>query len=250
MAERPLRPTGSAAPVAPGARRERLLRQKPRAAGRRSDASVRRALRRRPQRHGQDHDVQGDHGPGAGVDRIDPLHGRGTGRPLPGRDRADRHRLCAAGPPAVAIADGRRASAAGVRRAKATGRRNASTTSSRALPSDKRNAGGQLSGGEQQMLAISRALLINPRLLDHGRTDRRPCAGHRRACRGHAGAARRGRRRLHPRHRAEYRRCNPDVRSGRDHGQRPGQSRHRLADARSRSRPAAAPAGRWPPQPR
>ena len=34
---------------------------------------------------------------------------------------------------------------------------------------ERRTSGGsQLSGGEQQMLAISRALLGNPRLLDHG----------------------------------------------------------------------------------
>src|ERR1700752_891206 len=33
------------------------------------------------------------------------------------------------------------------------------------LAERKNNAGGQLSGGEQQMLAISRALLANPRLL-------------------------------------------------------------------------------------
>ena len=33
------------------------------------------------------------------------------------------------------------------------------------LAERRRNNGGQLSGGEQQMLAISRALLMNPRLL-------------------------------------------------------------------------------------
>ena len=34
-----------------------------------------------------------------------------------------------------------------------------------ALASRRRNFGGQLSGGEQQMLAIGRALMVNPRLL-------------------------------------------------------------------------------------
>jgi branched-chain amino acid transport system ATP-binding protein len=33
------------------------------------------------------------------------------------------------------------------------------------LEERRRNGGGQLSGGEQQMLAIGRALMVNPRLL-------------------------------------------------------------------------------------
>src|SRR5581483_9221110 len=41
------------------------------------------------------------------------------------------------------------------------GRRRASTSSSRGWPS----GGAQLSGGEQQMLAIGRALVTNPKLL-------------------------------------------------------------------------------------
>ena len=47
----------------------------------------------------------------------------------------------------------------------APGRSSASTRPSRASPSAASNGGGQLSGGEQQMLAISRALLTNPKLL-------------------------------------------------------------------------------------
>ena len=39
------------------------------------------------------------------------------------------------------------------------------TSSSRASRERKRNGGAQLSGGEQQMLAIARALLTNPTLL-------------------------------------------------------------------------------------
>ena len=40
-----------------------------------------------------------------------------------------------------------------------------STSSSRGSPSASKNGGAQLSGGEQQMLAIGRALLTNPLLL-------------------------------------------------------------------------------------
>ena len=36
---------------------------------------------------------------------------------------------------------------------------------SRASPSARSNKGGQLSGGEQEMLSIARALLLNPKLL-------------------------------------------------------------------------------------
>ena len=45
------------------------------------------------------------------------------------------------------------------------GRRRASTSCSRGSRERKRNGGAQLSGGEQQMLAIGRALLTNPKLL-------------------------------------------------------------------------------------
>ena len=52
------------------------------------------------------------------------------------------------------------------------------------LAERRNNRGNQLSGGEQQMLAISRALLLNPHLAGHGRADRGPRAGDRRAGRG------------------------------------------------------------------
>ena len=35
----------------------------------------------------------------------------------------------------------------------------------RGLPSGERNLGNQLSGGEQQMLAVGRALVLNPRVM-------------------------------------------------------------------------------------
>ena len=50
-------------------------------------------------------------------------------------------------------------------RAEAPGPLSACSRSSRGSPSGETNSGDQLSGGEQQMLAIGRALMTNPRLL-------------------------------------------------------------------------------------
>ena len=95
---------------------------------------------------------------------------RYQGRELVGalvQDREARHRLRAAGPPAVPVALGRRAPADD--RVRAAARRR--WTVERVyelfprLARAQRNGGAQLSGGEQQMLAIGRALLTNPTLL-------------------------------------------------------------------------------------
>ena len=72
-----------------------------------------------------------------------------------------------AGPAAVRVAHRRRAPADGARRAAASaaGRRDAVYELFPRLAERKDNGGMQLSGGEQQMLAIGRALLGNPKLL-------------------------------------------------------------------------------------
>ena len=78
------------------------------------------------------------------------------------------HRLRPAGPSPVPVADGRRAPEDRRARASANGERGRASASTSCFPrlaERKRNGGAQLSGGEQQMLAIGRALLGNPRLL-------------------------------------------------------------------------------------
>ena len=54
---------------------------------------------------------------------------------------------------------------AAARSGRRAGRSTASTPSSRASSERRGNLGTQLSGGEQQMLAIGRALMTNPKLL-------------------------------------------------------------------------------------
>ena len=126
--------------------------------------AARRRRGRRAQRHGQDDAVQRHHRAGAG-ERQHSAARRGDSRPAAARDHRSRRRLRAAGPSRVAVAVGRRASAARRRMRDGRGRPSASTRCFRGSPSESATAARELSGGEQQMLAIARALLFNPRLL-------------------------------------------------------------------------------------
>ena len=240
MAERPPR---RARPRSP--RPRRLLRPFACAAGRRPDAGLRRVLGGRPQRHGQDHAVQDHHGPVAGERRLGSRPRRGYHPPQPGADRKARRRLCPARAAAVALAQRRRASEP--RRRDAARRldhrahlRNVSAScraqGPRRRPALRRRTAdaGDLARAADQSAAA-----------DHGRADRRAGAGDRRAGRGDAGAARRGRRDVGARDRAEYRRRHGDLQKRRDHGQWPHQPHHRLGAAGRRPRAAAAPAWGW-----
>ena len=99
--------------------------------------------------------------------RLGALRGQGAHREGLAQDRRARDRLRPAGTAAVPVAVGRRAPADGRRAATAASR----WTIERVyelfprLAERKRNGGAQLSGGEQQMLAIGRALMLNPKLL-------------------------------------------------------------------------------------
>ena len=114
------------------------------------------------------------------------------------------------------------------------------------LAERKSNRAWQLSGGEQQMLAISRALLLNPRLLVMDEPTEGPRAGDRLAGRGHAGPACGAGRDVRAGDRTEYRRRDRNRRERGHHGQWPHQSRHSVGAACGRSRAAAAPARRRP----
>ena len=92
------------------------------------------------------------------------LGGRDDHAPAPRPARRRRPRLGAAGAQHLQVAH-RRREPHGRRAAGRRGRRRASTSCSRGWPSASANLGTQLSGGEQQMLAIGRALVLNPRLL-------------------------------------------------------------------------------------
>ena len=99
------------------------------------------------------------------LQRLDPVRRPRTARHEPGRHRPARHRLRAAGPAAVALADRRRAPASAWPATSGAWSIDRIYSTFPRLAERKGNGGAQLSGGEQQMLAIGRALLLNPKLL-------------------------------------------------------------------------------------
>ena len=107
--------------------------------------------------------------------------------------RQGRARLRAAGARDLSLAD-RCAKTWKSRRGRARGPSRRCSSCSRGSPSAQNNRGNQLSGGEQQMLAIGRALIGNPIGAADGRALRRPRAGDRRGTRARREAARRSRR--------------------------------------------------------
>ena len=176
----------------------------------------------------------------------------------PGRIRFDGREISASSrtrSPAPASATCRRAAASGracrsTRRCACSARARGGWTVERVystfprLAERRDNGGGQLSGGEQQMLAIARALLGNPRLLvmDEPTEGLAPMIVAQVRDLLHSPRARGGH--LGPRRRAEHRRRHFRFGPCRDHGQRPDQPHHGRERARRRPRPAAAAARR------
>ena len=102
---------------------------------------------------------------------IDPVRRRGHRRAPADAARQPRHRPRAGGPPGVPCTERRQQPAPrGVDRGGAIAARSSSvasscSTTSPVSPSASTRLAGTLSGGEQQMLAIGRALMSRPRLL-------------------------------------------------------------------------------------
>ncbi len=147
---------------------ERALRQRARAPGRLLRARRAGGGDRRPERHGQDDPLRGDHGDKPSArERLGALRGPGARRDELAQDR----RTSAS---ATSRRDGgcsRRSPSTSTCAMSARGNGSRRWTIGSVyelfprLAERKRNGGAQLSGGEQQMLAIGRALVTNPQLL-------------------------------------------------------------------------------------
>ena len=124
--------------------------------------------------------------------------GQGTA-PAPGRPRGPGPRP--RGPRAVLPADRARRTCASARRAAPPTSTRRSATSRRWQKLMDRKA-GLLSGGEQQMLAMARALTVEAEAVDGRRDEPRPRADHRRAAAARPAADRRRHRRRRPARRA------------------------------------------------
>ena len=123
----------------------------------------RRARHRRPQRHGQDHAVQRHHRPGAGAAAACKLAGEEILGLRAERDHQARHRLRAAGPARVAVADGRRDLRLVAPQASATS--SASTRCSRAWPSARATAARSSRAASSRCWRSAARCCCNPRLL-------------------------------------------------------------------------------------
>ena len=119
----------------------------------------------RPQRHGQVDAVRRDRRAARPRDRVRPARRQGAARPARVQDRRGRDRLRAPGPAAVPVADRRRAPADRRREVEPAWTPKRVYELFPRLAERKNVSGTSLSGGEQQMLAIGRALLTNPKLL-------------------------------------------------------------------------------------
>ena len=140
---------------------------------------------RRPQRHGQDDALQRDHGHHAAAARAARSASRARSSSA-GRRTRSRARGIGYVPqgrrlfPSLTVDEHLRIAARGRRRTGGEWTQDRVYELFPRLAERKRNGGAQLSGGEQQMLAIGRALLTQPAAPDHGRAVRGARAGDRR----------------------------------------------------------------------
>ena len=123
-----------------------------------------------PQRHGQDHADPHARGPGAAAARPGAARRRGRdaaadASPSPAAASPTCRRGAASSPASASRRTWRSPSGRGRDGRARVDHARACSSCFRAWPSGSDNRGDQLSGGEQQMLAIGRALLTNPRLL-------------------------------------------------------------------------------------
>ena len=154
-----------------------------------------------------------------------------------------RNRAGARGAPDISEPDGAREPHRGLRQSPAAapipGRSKRSTRCSRGSPSAATTWAGTLSGGEQQMLAIGRALMTNPRLLilDEATEGLAPLIREEIwNCLSIAQSARS----IGPGHRQEHRKSHRHRRPPLHHRARPGGVERHLAGADRRARSAAS----------